>query len=141
MSKILSPSLSIEQIQRKFFINNSLNNEEQQKSFIEDFLPSFDYYTDIKILTNSSYTNYFQSNSNPYGLSKLSLDKFKNLSTNNSQIVKKNNKNEDENKNLDDKKIKYKKIDMKKNQSYINKNKLKQREKTEEDVEIKNINF
>ena len=141
MSKILSPSLSIEQIQRKFFINNSLNNEEQQKSFIEDFLPSFDYYTDIKFLTNSSYTNYFQSNSNPYGLSKLSLDKFKNLSTNsNSQIVQKNNKDEDVNKNLDDKKIKYKKIDMKKNQSYINKNKLKQREKTEEDVEIKNIN-
>ena len=140
MSKILSPSLSIEQIQRKFFINNSLNNEEQQKSFIEDFLPSFDYYTDIKFLTNSSYTIYFQSNSNPYGLSKLSLDKFKNLSTNNSQIVQKNNKDEDVNKNLDDKKIKYKKIDMKKNQSYINKNKLKQREKTEEDVEIKNIN-
>ena len=140
MSKILSPSLSIEQIQRKFFINNSLNNEEQQKSFIEDFLPSFDYYTDIKFLTNSSYTNYFQPNSNPYGLSKLSLDKYKDLSTNNSQIVKKNNKNEDENKNLDDKKIEYKKIDIKKNQSYINKNKLKQREKTEEDVEIKNIN-
>ena len=83
MSKILSPSLSIEQIQRKFFINNSLNNEEQQKSFIEDFLPSFDYYTDIKFLTNSSYSNYFQPNSNPYGLSKLSLDKYKNLSTNN----------------------------------------------------------
>ena len=115
MSKILSPSLSIEQIKRNFFINNSLNNEEQQKSFIEDFLPSFDYYTDIKFLTNSSYTNYFQSNSNPYGLSKLSLDKFKNLSTNNSQIVQKNNKDEGVNKNLDDKKIKYKKIDMKKN--------------------------
>ena len=140
MSKILSPSLSIEQIQRKFFINNSLNNEEQQKSFIEDFLPSFDYYTDIKFLTNSSYSNYFQPNSNPYGLSKLSLDKFKNLSTNNSQIAQKNNKDQDANKNLDDKKIKYKRIDIKKNQSYINKTKLKPREKTEEDVEIKNIN-
>ena len=142
MSKILSPSLSIEQIQKKFFINNFLNNEEQKIISNEDFLPSFDYYTDIKFLTTSNYINPFQTNSNPYGLSKLSLDKYKNLENNNSKIMPINQNKENMNKNFDDIKIKYKKINNNKKEfSDINKNKLQEIAQTKENLEIKNINY
>ena len=164
MSMFLSPSLSIEQIKRNNFVNNSvqLNNEFSQKITNNNFLPSFDFYTDIKFLTNSNASNFFQSNQNPYGLSKLSMDKYKNIKINNHSLKEKKNDIENEekgkenntnNKNLKkenidyeikndskNKDIKYKKINTKKNPSNINKNKLEEVGKREKDVEKENSN-
>jgi len=164
MSMFLSPSLSIEQIKRNNFVNNStqLNNEFSQKITNNNFLPSFDFYTDIKFLTNSNASNFFQSNQNPYGLSKLSMDKYKNIKINNPSLTEKKRDIENEEKgkenntnnkdlkkdNIDDeikndhqiKDIKYKKINAKKNPSNINKNKLEEIRKKEEYTEKENSN-
>ena len=61
MSIFLSPNLAIEQIKRNNFVNNStqLNNEFSQKIPNNNFLPSFDFYTDIKFLTNSNASNFY----------------------------------------------------------------------------------
>ena len=100
MSMFLSPSLSIEQIKRNNFVNNStqLNNEFSQKITNNNFLPSFDFYTDIKFLTNSNASNFFQSNQNPYGLSKLSMNKYKNIKINNPSLIEKKRDIENEEK-------------------------------------------
>ena len=163
MSMFLSPSLSIEQIKRNNFVNNSaqLNNEFSQKITNNNFLPSFDFYTDIKFLTNSNVSNFFQSKQNPYGLSKLSMDKYKNIKINNPTLIEKKRDNENEEKtnntnnnkelkkeNINEeikndsknKNIKYKKINTKKNPSNINKNKLEEIRKREEYVEKENSN-
>ena len=166
MSIFLSPNLSIEQIKRNNFVNNStqLNNEFSQKIPNNNFLPSFDFYTDIKFLTNSNASNFFQSSSNPFGLSKLSMDKYKTLKINNPSSAEKrrnfeneekqnninnniNNKglkrenNNDELKNdSKNKDIKYKKINNKKNPIIINKNKSDEIKKREENKEKENSN-
>ena len=163
MSMFLSPSLSIEQIKRNNFVNNSaqLNNEFSQKITNNNFLPSFDFYTDIKFLTNSNVSNFFQSKQNPYGLSKLSMDKYKNIkinnptlpenkrdienqektkNNNNNKDLKKENINEEIKNNSKNKDIKYKKINTKKNPSNINKNKLEEIRKKEEYAEKENSN-
>ena len=166
MSIFLSPNLSIEQIKRNNFVNNStqLNNEFSQKIPNNNFLPSFDFYTDIKFLTNSNASNFFQSSSNPFGLSKLSMDKYKTLKINNPSSAEKrrnfeneekqnninnniNNKglkrenNNDEIKNdSKNKDIKYKKINNKKNPIIINKNKSDEIKKREENKEKENSN-
>ena len=149
-------------------MNNSLqlnNNYTQQNNQNNTILPSFDFYTDIKILTNSneSYFNQSNSNLNPYGLSKLSMDKYNEMkSTNleNKEKSDKSNKNklisnikqnkvEEEineensdyvrkNKNLNDIK-KYKKINIVKS-SHINKKNEKDVKKSNEDIDIDNIN-
>ena len=166
MSIFLSPNLSIEQIKRNNFVNNStqLNNEFSQKIPNNNFLPSFDFYTDIKFLTNSNVSNFFQSSSNPFGLSKLSMDKYKTLKINNPSSAEKrrnfeneekqnnvnnniNNKglkrenNNDEIKNdSKNKDIKYKKINNKRNPTSINKNKSAEIKKREENKEKENSN-
>lgn len=166
MSIFLSPNLSIEQIKRNNFVNNStqLNNEFSQKIPNNNFLPSFDFYTDIKFLTNSNASNFFQSSSNPFGLSKLSMDKYKTLKINNPSSAEKrrnfeneekqnnvnnniNNKglkrenNNDEIKNdSKNKDIKYKKINNKRNPTSINKNKSAEIKKREENKEKENSN-
>ena len=166
MSIFLSPNLAIEQIKRNNFVNNStqLNNEFSQKIPNNNFLPSFDFYTDIKFLTNSNASNFFQSSSNPFGLSKLSMDKYKNLKINSPSLAEKrrnfeneekqnninnniNNKdlnkenNNDELKNdSKNKDIKYKKINNKKNPIIINKNKSDEIKKREENKEKENSN-
>ena len=166
MSIFLSPNLAIEQIKRNNFVNNStqLNNEFSQKIPNNNFLPSFDFYTDIKFLTNSNASNFFQSSSNPFGLSKLSMDKYKNLKINSPSLAEKrrnfeneekqnninnniNNKdlnkenNNDELKNdSKNKDIKYKKINNKKNPISINKNKSDEIKKREENKEKENSN-
>ena len=123
-------------------------------------MPSFDFYTDIKFLTNSNASNFFQSNQNPYGLSKISMDKFKNIKINNPTLpenkrnieneekayntnnknLKKENINEEIKNNSKIKDIKYKKINTKKNPSNINKNKLEEIRKKEEYAEKENSN-
>lgn len=163
MSWILSPTLSIEQIKRNNALNNSikLNSEYIQKNSDDYFLPSFDFYTDIKFLTNSNASYFFKSNPNPYGLSKLSIDKYKNMNISNPQSIEGKRKieteaNDDKNvkdlekkkENLDketenipkNKNIKYKKLNNKKNPPLINKNRLEEVNKKEEDIEIGNIN-
>ena len=166
MSIFLSPNLAIEQIKRNNFVNNStqLNNEFSQKIPNNNFLPSFDFYTDIKFLTNSNASNFFQSSSNPFGLSKLSMDKYKTLKINNPSSAEKrrnfeneekqnninnniNNKglkrenNNDEIKNdSKNKDIKYKKINNKRNPTSINKNKSAEIKKREENKEKENSN-
>ena len=166
MSIFLSPNLSIEPIKRNNFVNNStqLNNEFSQKIPNNNFLPSFDFYTDIKFLTNSNASNFFQSSSNPFGLSKLSMDKYKTLKINNPSSAEKrrnfeneekqnninnniNNKdlnkenNNDELKNdSKNKDIKYKKINNKRNPTSINKNKSAEIKKREENKEKENSN-
>ena len=166
MSIFLSPNLAIEQIKRNNFVNNStqLNNEFSQKIPNNNFLPSFDFYTDIKFLTNSNASNFFQSSSNPFGLSKLSMDKYKTLKINNPSSAEKrrnfeneekqnninnniNNKglkrenNNDELKNdSKNKDIKYKKINNKRNPTSINKNKSAEIKKREENKEKENSN-
>lgn len=149
-------------------MNNSLqlnNNYTQQNNQNNTILPSFDFYTDIKILTNSneSYFNQSNSNLNPYGLSKLSMDKYNEMKSTNlenkekSDKINKNklisnikqNKVEEEineensdyerkNKNLNDIK-KYKKINIVKG-SHINKKNEKGVKKSNEDIDIDNIN-
>ena len=166
MSIFLSSNLSIEQIKRNNFVNNStqLSKEFSQKIPNDNFLPSFDFYTDIKFLTNSNASNFFQSSSNPFGLSKLSMDKYKTLKINNPSLAEKrrnfeneekqnninnniNNKdlnkenNNDELKNdSKNKDIKYKKINNKKNPIIINKNKSDEIKKREENKEKENSN-
>ena len=166
MSIFLSPNLSIEQIKRNNFVNNStqLSKEFSQKIPNDNFLPSFDFYTDIKFLTNSNASNFFQSSSNPFGLSKLSMDKYKTLKINNPSSAEKrrnfeneekqnnvnnniNNKglkrenNNDEIKNdSKNKDIKYKKINNKRNPTSINKNKSAEIKKREENKEKENSN-
>ena len=142
MSIFLSPNLSIEQIKRNNFVNNStqLSKEFSQKIPNDNFLPSFDFYTDIKFLTNSNASNFFQSSSNPFGLSKLSMDKYKNLKINSPSLAekRKNFENEEKQNNINNKDlkkennndqikndsknkdIKYKKINNKKNPTSIN---------------------
>ena len=166
MSIFLSPNLAIEQIKRNNFVNNStqLSKEFSQKIPNDNFLPSFDFYTDIKFLTNSNASNFFQSSSNPFGLSKLSMGKYKYLKINSPSLAEKrrnfeneekqnninnniNNKdlnkenNNDELKNdSKNKDIKYKKINNKKNPIIINKNKSDEIKKREENKEKENSN-
>ena len=149
-------------------MNNSLqlnNNYTQQNNQNNTILPSFDFYTDIKILTNSneSYFNQSNSNLNPYGLSKLSMDKYNEMKSTNlenkeksdksnknklisnnkqnkveEEINEENSDNERKNKNLNDIK-KYKKINIVKS-SHINKKNEKDVKKSNEDIDIDNIN-
>ena len=162
MSIFLSPNLSIEQIKRNNFVNNStqLSKEFSQKIPNDNFLPSFDFYTDIKFLTNSNASNFFQSSSNPFGLSKLSMGKYKYLKINspslaekrrnfeneekqnniNNKDLKKENNNDQIKNDSKNKDIKYKKINNKKNPIIINKNKSDEIKKREENKEKENSN-
>ena len=157
MYKILSPTLSLEQIKRKKILNESLklNNDYLQKKSNDNFLPSFDFGTDIKFLTNSNAAYFYQINSNPYELSKLSLDKYKNMNAKNFELspeklssdkIRKNNKNInnniDDNKkeNSTDKVVNYKKINTKKNSKPINDNNLREFKKKEDEIKIENSN-
>ena len=56
-------------IKKIIFNTNSkikINKEFSQKIQNDNFLPSFDFYKNIKFLTNSNVPNFFQSNSNTF---------------------------------------------------------------------------
>ena len=167
MSKILNPNLSIDEIKQNYLRTNvlKLSNDYSKNNPNNNFIPTFDFSTDIRLLMNSNATYFTQSNSNnPLGLSKLSIDKFNKIRSNNfdnlnnkernnneinniKEIIN-NNKDDEKNKiNLSDEdneenknnKKKYKKI----NNNNININKKKEIEnikKSEEELEKENIN-
>ena len=158
MSRFLNQNLSVDEIKRNYILNNALNlnNQYTQNNTNNDFMPSFDFETDIKFLINSNEFNFYQTNTNPYGLSKLSIDKYNQMKTNNFKNEEKNSKinkskdkyniekeiNEDnfENEKKPDKKSekkKYKKINIYPNN---NKNNSEENKKNEEDMEVENIN-
>ena len=158
MSRFLNQNLSVDEIKRNYILNNALNlnNQYTQNNTNKDFMPSFDFETDIKFLINSNEFNFYQTNTNPYGLSKLSIDKYNQMKTNNFKNEEKNSKinkskdkyniekeiNEDnfENEKKPDKiseKKKYKKINIYPNN---NKNNSEENKKNEEDMEMENIN-
>jgi hypothetical protein len=158
MSRFLNQNLSVDEIKRNYILNNALNlnNQYTQNNTNNDFMPSFDFETDIKFLINSNEFNFYQTNTNPYGLSKLSIDKYNQMKTNNFKNEEKNIKinkskdkysnekeiNEDnfENEKKPDtksEKKKYKKINIYPNN---NKNNSEENKKNEEDMEMENIN-
>ena len=158
MSRFLNQNLSVDEIKRNYILNNALNlnNQYTQNNTNNDFMPSFDFETDIKFLINSNEFNFYQTNTNPYGLSKLSIDKYNQMKTNNFKNEEKNSKinkskdkynnekerNEDnfENEKKPDtksEKKKYKKINIYPNN---NKNNSEENKKNEEDMEMENIN-
>ena len=158
MSRFLNQNLSVDEIKRNYILNNALNlnNQYTQNNTNNDFMPSFDFETDIKFLINSNEFNFYQTNTNPYGLSKLSIDKYNQMKTNNFKNEEKNSKinkskdkynnekeiNEDnfENEKKPDtksEKKKYKKINIYPNN---NKNNPEENKKNEEDMEMENIN-
>ena len=169
MSKILNPNLSIDEIKKNYLGTNvlKLSNDYSQNNSNNNFIPTFDFSTDIRLLMNSNATYFTQSNSNnPFGLSKLSMDKYNQIKSNNitdlnnkeqniNNINKINNikeninnkKDEEKNKiNLsdeDNEEIKNNIKKYKKINNNININKKKENEnikKSEEELEKENIN-
>ena len=158
MSRFLNQNLSVDEIKRNYILNNALNlnNQYTQNNTNNDFMPSFDFETDIKFLINSNEFNFYQTNTNPYGLSKLSIDKYNQMKTNNFKNEEKNikiNKSKDKYNNekeinednfenekkpdIKSEKKKYKKVNIYPNN---NKNNPEENKKNEEDMEMENIN-
>ena len=160
MSKIINPNISIDELKQNFLANNVLklsNDYTQNNSNYNNFMPTFDFNTDIKLLMNSDTSYFNQSDSNLFGLSKLSINKYNQIKSYNLESKQKNindninndNKEEeinelnssDENNdeiknNINNEKRKYKKIDNTKKFSSNNKNK-ENKENKENDMEKK----
>ncbi len=161
MSKIINPNISIDELKQNYLANNVLklsNDYTQNNSNYNNFMPTFDFNTDIKLLMNSDTSYFNQSDSNPFGLSKLSIDKYNQIKSYNLENKQKNindnninndNKEEeinelnssDENNdeiknNINNEKRKYRKIDNTKKFSSNNKNK-ENKENKENDMEKK----
>ena len=161
MSKIINPNISIDELKQNYLANNVLklsNDYTQNNSNYNNFMPTFDFNTDIKLLMNSDTSYFNQSDSNPFGLSKLSINKYNQIKSYNLESKQKNvndnninndNKEEeinelnssDENNdeiknNINNEKRKYRKIDNTKKFSSNNKNK-ENKENKENDMEKK----
>ena len=161
MSKIINPNISIDELKQNYLANNVLklsNDYTQNNSNYNNFMPTFDFNTDIKLLMNSDTSYFNQSDSNPFGLSKLSINKYNQIKSYNLENKQKNvndnninndNKEEeinelnssDENNdeiknNINNEKRKYRKIDNTKKFSSNNKNK-ENKENKENDMEKK----
>ena len=161
MSKIINPNISIDELKQNYLANNVLklsNDYTQNNSNNNNFMPTFDFNTDIKLLMNSDTSYFNQSDSNPFGLSKLSINKYNQIKSYNLENKQKNvndnninndNKEEeinelnssDENNdeiknNINNEKRKYRKIDNTKKFSSNNKNK-ENKENKENDMEKK----
>ena len=161
MSKIINPNISIDELKQNYLANNVLklsNDYTQNNSNNNNFMPTFDFNTDIKLLMNSDTSYFNQSDSNPFGLSKLSINKYNQIKSYNLENKQKNvndnninndNKEEeinelnssDENNdeiknNINNEKRKYRKIDNTKKFSLNNKNK-ENKENKENDLEKK----
>ena len=161
MSKIINPNISIDELKQNYLANNILklsNDYTQNNSNYNNFMPTFDFNTDIRLLMNSDTSYFNQSDSNPFGLSKLSINKYNQIKSYNLESKQKNvndnninndNKEEeinelnssDENNdeiknNINNEKRKYRKIDNTKKFSSNNKNK-ENKENKENDMEKK----
>ena len=161
MSKIINPNISIDELKQNYLANNVLklsNDYTQNNSNYNNFMPTFDFNTDIRLLMNSDTSYFNQSDSNPFGLSKLSINKYNQIKSYNLESKQKNvndnninndNKEEeinelnssDENNdeiknNINNEKRKYRKIDNTKKFSSNNKNK-ENKENKENDMEKK----
>ena len=166
MSLKLSPILPNNNLYQNNFINKPLPiNIENTKNISNDnLIPTYYLNTDLRFLMNLEANLYYQSNSNPYNLSKLSIDKYNQMKKYNPEyiqvnenleeekdnniygvntVVNKNNFNEsDKEENIENEKIeikKYKKINEK-----INKNNLRinhKKEKNRNEIEIVNNNL
>ena len=166
MSLKLSPILPNNNLYQNNFINKPLPiNIENTKNISNDnLIPTYDLNTDLRFLMNLEANLYYQSNSNPYNLSKLSIDKYNQMKKYNPEYIQvnenleeekdidiyrlntalnKNNFNEsDKEENIENEKIeikKYKKINEK-----INKNNLRinhKKEKNRSEIEIVNNNL
>ena len=161
MSKIINPNISIDELKQNYLANNVLklsNDYTQNNSNNNNFMPTFDFNTDIRLLMNSDTSYFNQSDSNPFGLSKLSINKYNQIKSYNLESKQKNvndnninndNKEEeinelnssDENNieiknNINNEKRKYRKIDNTKKFSSNNKNK-ENKENKENDMEKK----
>ena len=161
MSKIINPNISIDELKQNYLANNILklsNDYTQNNSNYNNFMPTFDFNTDIRLLMNSDTSYFNQSDSNPFGLSKLSINKYNQIKSYNLENKQKNvndnninndNKEEeinelnssDENNdeiknNIYNEKRKYRKIDNTKKFSSNNKNK-ENKENKENDMEKK----
>ena len=166
MSLKLSSNLPNNNLYQNNFINKPLPiNIENTKNISNDnLIPTYDLNTDLRFLMNLEANLYYQSNSNPYNLSKLSIDKYNQMKKYNPEyiqvnenleeekdnniygvntVVNKNNFNEsDKEENIENEKIeikKYKKINEK-----INKNNIRinhKKEKNRNEIEIVNNNL
>ena len=161
MSKIINPNISIDELKQNYLANNVLklsNDYTQNNSNYNNFMPTFDFNTDIRLLMNSDTSYFNQSDSNPFRLSKLSINKYNQIKSYNLENKQKNvndnninndNKEEeinelnssDENNdeiknNINNEKRKYRKIDNTKKFSSNNKNK-ENKENKENDMEKK----
>lgn len=166
MSLKLSPILPNNNLYQNNFINKPLpiNIENTKNIYNDNLIPTYDLNTDLRFLMNLEANLYYQSNSNPYNLSKLSIDKYNQMKKYNPEyiqvnenleeekdndiygvntVVNKNNFNEsDKEENIENEKIeikKYKKINEK-----INKNNLRinhKKEKNRNEIEIVNNNL
>ena len=161
MSKIINPNISIDELKQNYLANNVLklsNDYTQNNSNYNNFMPTFDFNTDIKLLMNSDTSYFNQSDSNPFGLSKLSINKYNQIKSYNLENKQKNvndnninndNKEEeinelnssDENNdeiknNINNEKRKYRKINN--TQKFLSNNKNKEnKENKENDMEKK----
>ena len=162
MSKIINPNISIDELKQNYLANNILklsNDYTQNNSNYNNFMPTFDFNTDIRLLMNSDTSYFNQSDSNPFGLSKLSINKYNQIKSYNLENKQKNvndnninndNKEEEEinelnssdenndeiKNNINNEKRKYRKIDNTKKFSSNNKNK-ENKENKENDMEKK----
>ena len=162
MSKIINPNISIDELKQNYLANNVLklsNDYTQNNSNNNNFMPTFDFNTDIRLLMNSDTSYFNQSDSNPFGLSKLSINKYNQIKSYNLENKQKNvndnninndNKEEEEinelnssdenndeiKNNINNEKRKYRKIDNTKKFSSNNKNK-ENKENKENDMEKK----
>ena len=161
MSKIINPNISIDELKQNYLANNVLklsNDYTQNNSNYNNFMPTFDFNTDIRLLMNSDTSYFNQSDSNPFGLSKLSINKYNQIKSYNLENKQKNvndnninndNKEEeinelnssDENNdeiknNINNEKRKYRKINNTQKFSSNNKNK-ENKENKENDMEKK----
>ena len=161
MSKIINPNISIDELKQNYLANNVLklsNDYTQNNSNYNNFMPTFDFNTDIKLLMNSDTSYFNQSDSNPFGLSKLSINKYNQIKSYNLENKQKNvndnninndNKEEEINElnssdgnndeiknNINNEKRKYRKINNTQKFSSNNKNK-ENKENKENDMEKK----
>ena len=161
MSKIINPNISIDELKQNYLANNVLklsNDYTQNNSNYNNFMPTFDFNTDIKLLMNSDTSYFNQSDSNPFGLSKLSINKYnqiksydlenkqKNVNDNNinndnkeeeiNELNSSDENNDEIKNNINNEKRKYRKIDNTKKFSSNNKNK-ENKENKENDMEKK----
>ena len=162
MSKRINPNISIDELKQNYLANNVLklsNDYTQNNSNYNNFMPTFDFNTDIRLLMNSDTSYFNQSDSNPFGLSKLSINKYNQIKSYNLENKQKNvndnninndNKEEEEinelnssdenndeiKNNINNEKRKYRKIDNTKKFSSNNKNK-ENKENKENDMEKK----